>query len=127
MAPQDVEFEGIPIKLGKSFDGKPRVLVLPPLSFKSLKKFRASMAGFDSKAALSDESIDLVRDLTEAALKRNYPDLDYSFLDDVLDAGNMMHVMQCVMDVSGMKRREYEESIKGSPADPSTGTSSTGS
>ncbi len=127
MAPQDVQFDGIPIKLGKDGNGQARVLVLPPLSFKSLKKFRAAMAGFDSKAALSDESIDLVRDLTEAALKRNYPDMDYGFLDDVLDAGNMMHIMQCVMDVSGMKRKEYEESIKGSPADPSTGTSSTGS
>lgn len=127
MAPQDVEFDGIPIKLGKSSDGKPRWLVLPPLSFKSLKKFRAEMAGFDNNAALADESIDLVRKLTEAALKRNYPDMDFSFLDDVLDAGNMMHIMQCVMDVSGMKRKEYEESVKGSPSDPSTGTSSTGS
>lgn len=126
MTTQDVEFEGIPIKLGRSSDGKPRVLVLPPLAFRALKKFRASMADFDS-SVLSDESIDLVRNLAESALRRNYPDLDYSFLEDVLDAGNMMHIMQCVMDVSGMKRREHEESIKGSPSDPSTGTSSTGS
>jgi hypothetical protein len=126
MAPQDVEFEGIPIKLGRSSDGKPRVLVLPPLAFRQLKKFRTQLADFDS-SVLSDESIDLVRDIAIAALKRNYPDMDFSFMEDVLDAGNMLHVMQCVMDVSGMKRREYEESVKGSPSDPSTGTSSTGS
>lgn len=126
MAPQDVEFDGIPIKLGKSSDGKPRVLVLPPLAFRQLKQFRSKLADFDA-TVLSDESIDLVRDIATAALKRNYPDMDFGFMEDVLDAGNMLHVMQCVMDVSGMKRREYEESIKGSPADPSTGTSSTGS
>lgn len=126
MTTQDVEFDGIPIKLGRSSDGKPRVMVLPPLAFRQLKKFRASLAGFDS-TALTDESIDLVRDIAIAALKRNYPDTDFEFMEDVLDAGNMLHIMQCVMDVSGMKRKEYEESIKGSSTDPSTGTSSTGS
>lgn len=127
MTTQDVQFDGVPIKLGRDATGQPRILVLPPLSFRSLKQFRTDMAGFDSNAALSDSSIDLVRKLTEAALKRNYPDMDFGFLDDVLDAGNMMHVMQCVMDVSGMKRREHEESVKGAASDPSTGTSSTGS
>lgn len=121
MNTQDVEFEGIPIKLGRS-----RVLVLPPLAFRQLKKFRAELADFDG-TVLSDKSIDLVRDLAIAALKRNYPDMDFEFMEDVLDAGNMMHIMQCVMDVSGMKRREYEESVKGVSQDPSTGTSSTAS
>ena len=125
MIPQDVEFEGVPIRLGRTSTGQPRILVMPPLSFKSLKKFRKELSDFDD-TQLSDEAIDLVEQLAGAALKRNYPDMDYTFLEEVLDAGNMMHIMQVVMDVSGLKRKEYEDSVKGEPTgNPSTGVNST--
>lgn len=124
---QDLQFDGVPIKFGRTSAGQPRVLVLPPLSFKALKQYRKDLQSFDDNSALSDEAIDLVQRLTEAALKRNYPDMDFAFLEDVLDAGNMMHVMQCIVDVSGLKRKEYETEIKGTPADPLIGANSTAS
>ena len=48
-------------------------------------------------------------DATHAALKRNYPDLTRADVAELVDLGNMVEVIQSVMDVAGVKRAELEK------------------
>jgi hypothetical protein len=49
-----------------------------------------------------------VIDTAHAALRRNYPDTTREDVADMLGLENMVEVMECVMDVSGLKRKAVE-------------------
>lgn len=102
-----VKVKGCPIELG----GK--VLILPPLSLRSLDQLLPRIRSFS--ANVHDEQYDtgLVVDVAFAALTRNYPDLQRDDLLDQIDLGNMMDIMQAAMDISGMRRKSAEEQAKG--------------
>lgn len=110
------KFKGIKLTLGG------RDLVVPPLNFRSLQQLQERLAKFSG--GVDPESLDIVVDSTWEALKRNYPELTRDEVIDFLDLENMMAVMEAVMDVSGMKRKETEQQ-EASSGDPSTGPSST--
>lgn len=105
--------KGIPVTLGD------RLLVIPPLNFRALQQFQARLKGY--AGGVDPESISLVLDVVGAALARNYGDIEPDWLLDVLDIANMQEVMEACMDVSGLKRKEYEAVA----TDPSTGPTST--
>lgn len=112
------KYKGIKITLGDE------VLVVPPLNFRSLQELQARLVEF--KAGVDPESVNVVVDAAHHALKRNYPDMTRENVIDLLDLENMLQVMEAVMDVSGMKRKEAEaKSAEGESTDPSTGPSST--
>lgn len=84
-----------------------RDLVFAPLSLGSVQAFQNRLKDFAGD--VSPESIDLVLDAAQASLARNYHDaVTRAELADMLDLGNMLDVMQAVMDVSGLLRKKLE-------------------
>ncbi len=109
------KIKGITVTLGD------RDFVVPPLNFRSLQALQARLANFSG--GTDPESIQLVADAALAALQRNYPSMTAEELSDLLDLANMQSVMEAVMDVSGLKRKEIE--AQGGTSNPSSGTTST--
>jgi len=125
MSNESVKVKGIELELGD------RKLVVPPLNFKALQSFKERLQGFEATAqSVSSVDMGLVIDVLHSALRRNYPDdspsaVSRDFLEEWVDVGNMMDLMQATMDVGGLVRKEIE--MKAASTDPSTGTSSTAS
>ncbi len=55
---------------------------------------------------------------------RNYPDLTMDELEEMLDMGNILHVTEGVLAISGLVGKQPGEAAA---ATPSTGMNSTGS
>lgn len=91
---------------GVEFDFGGVVLVIPPLSLSALEQMQDRLQSFDG--TLSSDSTGTVIDCVHAALLRNYPEMTRQQACDLLDVGNMMDVMACVMDVSGLRRKAQE-------------------
>jgi hypothetical protein len=108
---------GIEIELGG------RKLMVPPINLASLEFLHERLSAF--KGGVSIEAVNTVLDATHAALKRNYPDIERSFLAEHLDVANMHEVMQAVMDVAGLRRKEFEAGKLKAASPSSTGGSST--
>lgn len=95
---------------------------VPPLSLGSLETLQGQLESFKA-GDVTPESVRVVIDATLAALLRNYPDMTRAKVAEVLDLGNMLAVMQAVMDVSGIHRAVAEAGKV--QAGQSTGASST--
>jgi hypothetical protein len=104
------KFKGITLSLGG------QDYVVPPLNFRSLQDLQARLEQFSGGTDVA--SIGIVIDSLHGALQRNYPDVTRDQCVDMLD------VMQAVMDVSGLKRKDIEATQQ-ADANPSTGLSST--
>lgn len=81
--------------------------IVPPLSLGALESLQDRLASFDT-GKVTPGSVSVVVDATLLALKRNYPDMTREAVANVLDLGNMLEVMQAVMDVSGVHRKAAE-------------------
>lgn len=99
-----VKIKGIP------FDFGGEVLVIPPIALGALETMQDELQSFSGD--LSRKSVSTVIDATHAALRRNYPEITRERVADLLDAGNMMEVMQAIMDVSGLHRQQLEDAGK---------------
>lgn len=95
---------GIPITLGET------EYIVPPLNLNALIQLQDRLANF--QGSVDSESVSTVIDASYLALKRNYPEFDKEILGECLDLGNMMEIMQAVMDISGMRRKGLEEAKK---------------
>ncbi len=117
-----VNVKGIVVELGG------RKLTVPPLNFKALQQLQGRLEGFSAtSSSVGTADMALVADVLESALRRNYDPSDVSrdFIEEHLDVGNMMDLMQAAMDVGGLLRKKIESELAG--GGPSTGTSSTAS
>lgn len=94
--------------------------VIPPLSLGQVRRFQGKLQEWSG--AVDDKSIEVCVEVIHAAMSRNYPDLTLEAVADLIDLGNMVEMMQAVMDVSGLVRKAEEE--KKALAGISTGTSS---
>lgn len=94
---------------------------VPPLNFKALRRFREELGTMTPEALVNSGK---VVELIHAALLRNYPDLTFDALEDMLDMGNVMEVTEAVLAVSGLVAKQPGEALA---ASPSTGANSTGS
>lgn len=84
-------------------------MVIPPLSLGALEAIEAEYGEMSTWGELSANSKFIIS-LAGNALRRNYPDLtDDKLKNELLDVGNMQDVMQAVMDIGGLKRKEQEE------------------
>lgn len=99
-----------------------KTLVIPPLSLGDLEQLQDRIA--EVKGGVDKESVKTIVDVTHAALKRNYPEMERSEVAALLDLGNMLDVFQCVMDVSGT-RRKAQEKESGEVQAPLSGAAST--
>lgn len=86
------------------------LLTVPPLNLAALESLQDRLSKF--AGGMDKESIALVVDAALAALHRNYPEITRERLvNDLLDVGNFQEVMEAVMDVSGLKRKEQEKAL----------------
>ena len=94
---------------------------VPPLNLGALAQLQdriASFKGFDK------ESIATAIDAVHAALKRNYRGVTREFVEEHLDTVNMFTVMDALMGVSGLKRKELNGAGKTAAVETSTGPNS---
>ena len=90
---------------GIDFDFGGEVLTIPPLALGDLEVLQDRIAALNV-AVVDAATIGTVIDATQAALLRNYPDMTRERVSRLIDLGNMGDVIQCVMDVAGLRRKE---------------------
>ena len=104
--------------LGIDFDFGGEVLTIPPLSLGDLEAFQERLGKLDLNG-LAPENISTCIEITLAALKRNYPEITRERVAGLIDVGNMPDVIQSVMDVAGVRRKELAQG-KAQAAQPPT-------
>lgn len=73
--------------------------VVPPLSLGQVKRLKAMQDAVKTDL----DNLDTMGQAVQMALSRNYPDITLERVEnDLLDAGNIKHVFEVVMGVSGM-------------------------
>ena len=90
---------------GIEFDFGSEVLIIPPLALGDLEMLQERLSTLNV-GAMDAGSVGTVIDTTLAALLRNYPDMTRARVAGLIDMANMPEVIQCVMDMAGMKRKE---------------------
>ncbi|WP_394788770.1 hypothetical protein [Rhodoferax sp.] len=91
---------------GVDFDfGGGRVYTIPPLSIGALQLLQSKLADIESASVLEPRSVVTIVQAAHAALHRNYPDITVAEVGELVDLGNMYDVMECVLDVAGMRRK----------------------
>lgn len=96
-----VRVKGIPVDIGGT------ILIVPPLSLGALEQLHEPLNRFTAES-FNMANVVVVVDAAYAALKRNYPDLTRQEVADGIGLENMNDVLEAVMDVSGLKRKEKE-------------------
>lgn len=118
-----VKIKGIDIEM----DGITRVV--PPLNLESLELLQDRISAFNGNV-VDKNSIQLIKDVALASLKRNYPDMTMEEVTRGLDVANMGPIFKAVMDVSGLIRQDIEDQKKlmaaAALANPSIGVESSG-
>ncbi len=93
--------DSVTVKLGgKEFE-------VLPLSFKAVRQLKpqlTQLANMDSVP--TDEQITAITDIVHRALSRNYPDITRDEIEDLIDLGNVRHVIPAIMGVSGLIKGE---------------------
>lgn len=116
-----VKVHGIPFTFA---DGVERII--PPIALGDLEQLEERLKAY--RGELDKASIGTLIDVTHAALKRNYPELQRTDVTAMLDVGNMLDVFNAVMDVGGLRRKSLNaapEKPAGEAMAPLTGASST--
>lgn len=80
--------------------------IVPPLSLGALEDMQESLSAFTGDT--SPASIKTVVDAVTRALQRNYPSMTRDQVREFIGLENMAEIMEAVMDVSGLKRKEIE-------------------
>jgi hypothetical protein len=89
--------EGITIKLaGEEY-------VVPPLSLGQVKRLLPNIEKMQQGTDTLDKFSSVVA-IAHAALNRNYPDLKYEDVEELIDMGNFKAVLDAVMGASGFQR-----------------------
>lgn len=93
--------DGVTVKLaGKDY-------VIPPLTFKALRKLQPKLAVINSMGSVpTDEQMQAVVDLVHGAMVRNYPEMTANDVEELLDMKNTPTVIQALMGVSGLEKGE---------------------
>jgi hypothetical protein len=86
-----------------TFDGT--AYVVPPLNAAAVKQYRGEVAAFFVGAV---PDIEVVVKLLHAALVRNYPALTAEQVEQWVDYGNMLDIMDAVMQTSGLAAKVGE-------------------
>lgn len=86
-----------------TFEGQ--AYVVPPLNAAAVKQYRDQLGSFFLGSV---PDIDLVCKLLHAALARNYPGIPLSQVEEWVDYGNMLDVLDAVMQTSGLAAKVGE-------------------
>lgn len=93
--------KGIPVEMGGT------TFIVPPLSLGALDQLQDRLEKFTGDIRDGSQMATML-DAAHASLKRNYPDITREEVGEMVDLENMARVMEAIMDVSGLKRREFE-------------------
>lgn len=102
-----VKVKGIPLEIGGT------TFIVPPLPLGALEHLLPRINNYQKSSSMSMDDVQVVIDSAHAALKRNYPDMERDFVADSIGLENMQEIMEAVMDVSGLKRKQIEASAAG--------------
>jgi len=98
--PKDETCSGTWVKL----DGMKEYLIAP-LNFRSLKALRGKINDIQAVGIPNSDQIDIMLEVTHAAIKRNYPALQKDQLEDMIDMGNFQDVFMAVIIGSGLEKK----------------------
>lgn len=87
-------------------------LIVPPLNLGSLHALKDRLQHLKD----SVESMETLCDAMEAALARNYSGVPRWLIMETIDLANMGEMMQGIMDISGLRRKEIEAAKKAQTA-----------
>jgi len=92
---------------------------VPPLNFRALREHMDSinrLSNLRNGASPGPQDFASISAVVHAALARNYPQITLDEVEDMLDIGNMTEVLNAVMAMSGLVRREGEPGeVKAAP------------
>lgn len=97
---------------GIDFDFGGEVLTIPPLALGDFELLQERLGALQLGAADSD-TVKTIVDAAYAALHRNYPAMSRADVAAIVDLGNMVDVIDAVMDVTGAKRKALDEKKAG--------------
>jgi len=90
--------DGVRLNLGG------REYVVPPLNFAALRRLEHDIQTVQGLSGIpTGEAIDAVVRIAHAAISRNYPDITVEDMAELIDMGNITHVLNAVMGVSGLR------------------------
>lgn len=95
-------FEGVTLRIGRGD------YVVPALTVRQLKQFRPVLAGMArfQVADPSDEDLDQVLKMVHAAMSRNYPDLTFEQLQDMVDLRSLPGIVKAIAGQTGLDRAQ---------------------
>jgi hypothetical protein len=110
-----VRIPGVELTLGGA------AYVVPPLNAAAVKQYREQVASFFTGAV---PDIEIVCKLLHAALQRNYPDTKLDDVEAWVDYGNMLTIMDTVMNTSGLATQvgELSRRIQAAMSPPASRT-----
>jgi hypothetical protein len=98
----NVKFDGFKITIGGE------EYIIPPLSLGQVRKHENDMKALSSKDTDPNERPQIMLRIIHAAMTRNYPDLTVGQVEDMVDLGNLLPIIEAVMNTSGMARAAGE-------------------
>ncbi len=104
--------DGVTISLGG------QDYVLPPLNLAALERYWPVIESWAQPPTSLAQRLGEAAELLHAALARNYPDLELASVKEGLDLVNVPALLQTLLAVSGLARRE--------PGEPEAGSVPTG-
>ena len=100
---QATKHEGVSVSMG----GK--AWVVPALSFGQLKRLGPKIASLSAvKGVPTDAQMDVVCEIVQAALLRNYPEIQLAEIEEMIDLRNAESVILAVMGAAGLESRPGE-------------------
>lgn len=97
-----LRFKGIEVEFA---DGVTRTC--PPLTLRVMQVLQDRLAAYTG--GNDPANVELVVDAAFSSLSRNYPELKRDEMLDLIDIGNMAHVMSAVMGVSLLVKKGGDE------------------
>lgn len=85
---------------GQEYDFGVEKLIIPSLSLYSVKKLEGEFLKLNDYAG--DKQVEVMLDIIQESLQRNYPDFSRERLEQYLDLRNIKEVIEIVIRLSGL-------------------------
>jgi len=81
--------------------------LIPPLTLGQLRRLMPKVRQLtEIGASMGEAQVGVLVEIVAAALQRNYPDVTAEMVENLLDLGNAISVLNAVLTGSGLKERE---------------------
>ena len=91
---------------GKSIRMDGRDWIVPPMNLKLVRKVQPMARRIAELGGAGDEAIDLMIQVIQLAMSRNYPAITLDYVEELVDMVTLFQVFEAVMNVSGFEHRE---------------------